>query len=448
LNAMIEAASDTIPEVGGAWMGQDETPAGSSGPGPTPLRICIVAENASFQFGGEASLPLHYFSRLRARGIDACLIVHGRTQAEIEALFPGERERIHFIRDRWFHKLIWQASRLLPRRISEATCGTLMVLINQWMQRQIVRGLVRGRGIDVVHQPIPVSPRAPSFLFGLGAPVVMGPMNGGMEYPPAFRSAESRFTRVTVALARRGSNFINRLIPGKRAAEVLLVANRRTREALPPGLQGTIIEIPENGVDVELWSAPADRATARDPGKFIFIGRLVDWKRLDLAISAIASVPGAFLEVIGDGPMRSEWAELAARLGAGDRIVFSGWLPQSGCARRLRGSAALLLPSVYECGGAVVLEALAAGTPAIATAWGGPADYLDEASGILIAPESEGAIIEAFAVAMRKLMDNPEFAERLGRAGQRRVMEEFDWENKVDRLLGIYRLAYHEAVSR
>ena len=42
----------------------------------------------------------------------------------------------------------------------------------------------------------------------------------------------------------------------------------------------------------------------------------------------------------------------------------------------LQGSTALLLPSIYECGGAVVLEAMACGIPAIATAWGGPADYL------------------------------------------------------------------------
>ena len=50
----------------------------------------IVAENASFRFGGEASLPLHYYSRLRARGLEAWLIVHGRTREELEALFPND----------------------------------------------------------------------------------------------------------------------------------------------------------------------------------------------------------------------------------------------------------------------------------------------------------------------------------------------------------------------
>src|ERR1700733_11853982 len=97
-------------------------------------RICIVAENASFRFGGEASLPLHYFSRLRRRGINAWLVTHGRTRPELEALFPNDQDRIQYIPDRWYHRLLWQLSRYLPRRVSEATFGTLMLLINQLIQ--------------------------------------------------------------------------------------------------------------------------------------------------------------------------------------------------------------------------------------------------------------------------------------------------------------------------
>ncbi len=54
------------------------------------------------------------------------------------------------------------------------------------MQRKIVRDLVAEHGVDVVHEPIPVSPRQPSLMCEVGARVVIGPMNGGMNYPPAF----------------------------------------------------------------------------------------------------------------------------------------------------------------------------------------------------------------------------------------------------------------------
>jgi hypothetical protein len=55
----------------------------------------------------------------------------------------------------------------------------------QWRQRVHVAQLVRTLGIDVVHQPTPISPRVPSLLVDLPAPLVVGPMNGGTEYPSA-----------------------------------------------------------------------------------------------------------------------------------------------------------------------------------------------------------------------------------------------------------------------
>src|SRR5580700_11040387 len=100
-------------------MPQNQTPLEKS----APPRVCIVAENASFRFGGEASLPLHYFSRLRSRGVEVWLIVHGRTHSELVTLFPSDQSRIEYIPDRWYHKFIWQLSRPLPRRVSEATFG-------------------------------------------------------------------------------------------------------------------------------------------------------------------------------------------------------------------------------------------------------------------------------------------------------------------------------------
>jgi glycosyltransferase involved in cell wall biosynthesis len=417
----------------------------TSNPHPD-LRICIVAENASFRFGGEASLPLHYFSRLRARGIEAWLIIHGRTRPELETLFPNDQNRIQYIPDKWYHKLIWQLSRPLPRRVSEATFGTLMVLINQLLQRNLVKQLIRDQHVNIVHQPIPVSPKAPSFISGLNVPVVIGPMNGGMDYPAAFRQAESLFTRITVALGRSSANLVNSIIPGKKHARILLVANERTRLALPTCVRGQIIEIPENGVDLSIWKLPETSEPAVAP-RFLFVGRLIDWKRLDFVIEALARIPDAQLEVIGDGGMREPWTTLSQTLGVADRIRFLGWLPQPECAKLLHGSTALLLPSIYECGGAVVLEAMATGTPVVATAWGGPADYLNESCGILVDASNPQAITDGFTAAMQKLITNPDLRTELGAAGRQRVEQYFDWNQKIDQILNIYRQAI-DAQSR
>jgi glycosyltransferase involved in cell wall biosynthesis len=402
------------------------------------LRAVIVAENASFRFGGEASLPLHYFSRLRRRGFDVWLLAHSRTLPELEALFPADRNRILTIPDTWLHKLFWNVNRLLPRRVYEATFGTLIALINQYMQRQMVRKLVREHGIQLVHQPTPVSPRAPSFLSGFGIPVLIGPMNGGMQYPTAFRHDESKFTRAFVAAGRAGAELANRIIPGKKYARMLLVANQRTKDALPSCAQGEIAVLSENGADLDLWMLRQDAAPRGDHPMFLFVGRLVDWKRLDIALHALARLPGASLEVIGEGPMHESWSNLAASLGIGDRVQFLGWLTQPECAQRLQKATALLLPSVFECGGAVVLEAMAGGVPVIATAWGGPTDYLDSSCGILVEPVSEQALISGFAQAMEALFEDEALAMRLGSTGRARVEQQYDWARKIDAIVDIY----------
>lgn len=403
-------------------------------------RVCIVAEHASTRFGGEAILPVHYFRLLRQRGADCHLVVHERTRAELDVLFPDETDRIHYIPDLWIHKLLFRLSTLLPRRISEASFGLLIQLVTQFCQRSVVRGLVNEAKIDLVHQPIPVAPRFPSAMSGLHVPVVIGPLNGGMDYPAAFRSSESAWSRAAVNFARVFANIGNRLIPGKLQASAVLVANERTREALPEGIQGAVIDVVENGIDLNLWHDINDHDLSGPP-RFVFMGRLVDWKALDVVLEAVARVPQVELDVIGDGPMRAAWTALAGKLGIADRIHFLGWQQQQACAERMKSALALVLPSVYECGGAVVLEAMAMARPVIATNWGGPADYLDAHCGILVEPTSREAMIDGFAQAMQQLNEDRALAQQLGQNGKRRAQDLFDWNRKIDRILEIYRAA-------
>jgi glycosyltransferase involved in cell wall biosynthesis len=116
-------------------------------------------------------------------------------------------------------------------------------------------------------------------------------------------------------------------------------------------------------------------------------------------------------------------------------------MSQQDCANRLRQADVFLLPSLFECGGAVVLEAMAMGLPVIATAWGGPLDYLDETCGMLVPPRSREALIAGFADNMKKLALSSDLRQRLGLAGLQRVRKHFDWERKIDQILDLYRTA-------
>lgn len=419
----------------------------------TPLRVLIASEHASARFGGEAALPLHYYRVLRRRGLPVWLVTHARTRDELSILYPGD-DHIRYVEDTVWHRLMWRLGSRLPDRIAYFTTGFLSRLSTQWVQRRIVRELVREQAIDVIHQPMPVSPREPSMLYGFGVPVVIGPMNGGMEYPEAFRRGRGGVERLLLSIGRASAALMNFLMPGKRRATTLLVANRRTREALPAGLCRNVVELVENGVDLGLWRPDASAASAAvgAPTTFVYMGRLVDWKAVDLLLHAFArareSAPMR-LWILGDGTERTRLEALAGELkiGAGaassdadsiGKVRFAGWLSQAECAQRLAEADGLVLASLLECGGAVVLEAMSMGKPVVATAWGGPLDYLDEGCGLLVPPTSRAAIIDGFVRAMGELAHAPDRRKRRGDDGLAKVRREFDWEIKVDKMLTLY----------
>ncbi len=471
--------------------------------------ILIVAENASLKFGGEAALPLHYFRTLRKRNIEAYLIIHERTRQEIEALFSEDMDRIYFISDTAIHLFLWRCGKLLPARLSYFTFGVLLRLTTQLIQRRTIKQIIKEKQIDIIHQPTPVSPKEPSMTFGMGLPVIFGPMNGGMKYPPGFSYLDNAVASQSLKIGEMFADFINFLIPGKRKATTLLVANQRSKEALPNGISGKVIELIENGVDLSVWQSKSqseitarrkhssvnslgrpqaydsstfrgnlettrtkeschkiDRSRKQDPVKFVFIGRLVDWKAVDLLLEAFKRVTEQLsveLEIIGDGIERNNLELKAQELGliqAGkqtpnqtlnstehinrDWVNFAGWLAQDKCAERLQSADVLVLPSLFECGGAVVLEAMTMGLPVIATKWGGPIDYLDESCGILVEPKSQDLFVGGLTDAMLKLAKSEELRMAMGQAGYQKIIERFDWEKKLDKMIDIY----EEAITR
>ena len=299
------------------------------------LRPLIVAEHASARFGGEAILPLHYFRFLRGRGIEAFMVVHERTRSELSELLPEDRDRIFYVPDTRLHLAAWRIGKHLPDALESMTTSLIMHGATQYAERKLVKELVARVGATVVHEPIPVSPKAPSMTFDVGAPVVIGPMNGGMTYPRGFPGLESAAARHLVGAGRKAANVVNMLVPGKRKAAALLVANERTRRALPARVASRVIELVENGVDLTMFRPPPANAaeTRRTRPRFIFLGRLVAWKAVDLLLAAVADARrGCDLElhVVGDGEERSRLEALRDQLGSPRTSRFTASCPRPG----------------------------------------------------------------------------------------------------------------------
>lgn len=408
------------------------------------IKVLIVAQNASSRFGGEASLPLRYFKILKERRYSVKMIAHSRNRTDLQETLGPFIDDILFVEDSIYHRVIWNVGKIFPQRIEEILFGNILNLINEIYQGRIIRQLVDQGLVDIIHQPIPVSPRAPSTLHNFGVPVIIGPMNGGMSYPPGYEEYESRTARILVRLARGAAVFLNWIIPGKRRAAALLVANERTRNALPIPRHPRTILLVENGVDLSTWKNPeVDQNQCADPVfRLVFMGRLVKWKAVDITLEALSlarkSGIDVELQIIGDGPERARLEALSSALELDKNVIFSGFKKQSECLSILNKSDALILNSVWECGGAVVLEAMSVGLPVIAADWGGPADYVDATCGVLVSPIPRNSFSNRLAEAIAFLEKYGDRRRHMGAAGAERVRNLFDWNKKVDRIVEIY----------
>ena len=141
------------------------------------------------------------------------------------------------------------------------------------------------------------------------------------------------------------------------------------------------------------------------------VGRLVEQKNHELAIRAMTQVPGATLAIVGDGPLRPDLERLAAELGA--PVIFTGVRRD---ARALMGAAdVVVMPSRWEGLPLSALEALASGTPLVATNVRGLRELVTDGENALLVPEEP----EALAAALRRVLDDPTLAARLSEAGRR-----------------------------
>ena len=415
------------------------------------MKIVIVSENISMKMGGEASLGLYYFRLFRRRGVEVVAVCHARVRDEINASLPeAEAKRFHFIEDTPLQAFAWRVSELVPPRIRDLIFGQAIHMVTMRRVRRLVQTLCANSQDWICLEPSPITPLGVSFMYGLGIPVVIGPLCGGLEFPPAFRYLDGKFTRATVKIGRAFSEVINRLIPGKLQADTLLVANECTRRALPKGCRGQVYEVVESGVDLAIWSPRDTRhIDANSRVRFVFSGRFVDWKGISFMVDAfqyVAGKTGAVLELIGDGEMRSEIEKRIGELRIEDKVILHGWKSRPEAAEIIRNCDVFVMPSLRECGGTAILEAMALGLPVVATNWAGPSSYVAESSGILVDPLSKEEFIQGLSDAMLRLAEAPELRRSMGRAGIDRVRTcYFDWDSKSDRVLEILRETLRES---
>jgi glycosyltransferase involved in cell wall biosynthesis len=157
--------------------------------------------------------------------------------------------------------------------------------------------------------------------------------------------------------------------------------------------------------------------------KLLFIGRLAAAKGLPILLEAVAKVEGATLDIVGDGPDREMLEQKAQSLGLSDRVRFLGYQSQPQVRELLKRADGFIMSSFAEGVPVVLMEAMAAGVPVVATRIAGiPELVCDNESGLLVSPGD----VDALTNAIRRLLGDPDLRSRFATAGREMIEREFD----------------------
>lgn len=155
--------------------------------------------------------------------------------------------------------------------------------------------------------------------------------------------------------------------------------------------------------------------------KVVTVGRLVPWKQIDRLIEALCDCDEAGLVIVGDGPERSRLEALARQRQLADRVYFAGERSKQETAALMAACDLFVLNSSYEGFPHVVLEAMSAGLPVIATAVGGTPELVRQGeNGLLIAPDANGTLTKT----LMKLVTSSEERQRLA-VGAKQTTQRF-----------------------
>jgi glycogen synthase len=238
-----------------------------------------------------------------------------------------------------------------------------------------------------------------------------------------------------VRLLRAVGGWIERTTLGR--ADAVVVLTERTAAALrSDGVHpGRISTIP-SGFEPSLFGSPT--TGARSPGglpRIGYVGRLAAQKRADLLVQAFGRMrQPADLVLVGDGPERARVEQLARTSPAADRITVTGFVEHSAVPAVLASLDVLVLPSAYEEMGSVLVEAMVAGLPVVASDVGGIPEVVRHGETGLLVPPGD---VDCLAEALDRLAGDPGLRARLS-AGARARSGSYAWPHLAGRVAGVY----------
>jgi len=312
-------------------------------------------------------------------------------------------------------------------------------------------------GIDVYHPNYLVIPKVgmsitPPLLALTGLKEIKKLIKGGFKpdvidahyvYPDGVAAALiGKWLKIPVTITARGSD-INVLpqyvLPRKmiqwatkKAAMNITVSHALKEEMQKLGVPADKVEVLRNGVDLETFKILPDvrKAKRTNVKQLVSVGNLIELKGHHLIIGAIKELPDIELTIVGEGPLKVKLEQLAKDCGVSERVTFTGYKTHQELAEIYNKSDALVLASSREGMPNVLLEAMACGTPVVASSIGGAVEVVTrQSAGLLLKERSVKGITNAVTTLFKSM---PRLEET------RHHAEQYSWEATISNLHTVF----------
>jgi len=400
---------------------------------------CLRDPDRRFGTGGEAVLGWNIVKQL-ARFYRVFVLASSEVRETVEEVLkknPIPNLKFYYINlPRWLHPL-------------SQFSGGVQLYAYLWQLKAyfVARNLHQQFHFDVFHHVTYANDWMASFIGALlPVPYIRGPGGGAHRTPKGFLREYSFLGRLWERLRALGQWLFRHdpfFVLGQRRSRAILVCNREALEAIPKRWRHKAHLFPVNGISARDLTLLTSVRTPGDRFRVLSAGKLIRFKGFTLAIKAfkifVESHPEAELEIIGDGPDRPYLEALVRQFQA--QVLLPNWMPREELLTKMGLCDVFLFPSLRDGGGAVVVEAMAAGKPVICLDVGGPGLHITEQCGIKVAPHSPEQAVKNMARALGCLCQDRELCLRMGRAARERAEQVYHWDRLGQRLLEIYQEA-------
>ncbi len=416
--------------------------------GSKPLKVLMIVEQCNPNW---FSVPLEgykYFQQI-SQLVDVTLVTHERNQKDLKSrhsddniIFITESQRAK----KYYRNIVTLASKgTMNWPLTYTLSYPIYAEFNHRVYQQF-KDEVLQRKYDIVHALTPMIPRYPVKLINAcqNTPFLLGPVNGGVPFPPGFQKIAYKEFAYLNFLRNLGRMLIPGYLQTYQNADLVLAGSTYTLNWLKNSLNVPERQVDlfyENGIDQTFLTHQAKTRTS-ERVNLLFVGRLVPYKCADILIDAIAQLEDSIknkihLTIVGDGSERATLEASIQQLNLQEFVTLTGWVKQEQTLEFYQKSDIFCFPSIREFGGAVVLEAMACGLPCIVVNNGGIGEYVTEVTGFKIEPISRDYIRDELTQKIQTLVENESLWQSMSAQSIERA-KDFTWPRKAQKIVNIY----------